>query len=152
MSKLPETFTPAETATKPAPDEIKAVHHQQQRTRQDEAVLHGGESFRVSFRGDSPAEDVLVRLLPVRQYVDFISAQEDETKVIELVCDRPPGWAEKLTPSWHSILIESCFALNFSWAIAWSIRQQAMADYLGAGVLPPTARPSQNSVPAAATS
>ena len=67
-------------------------------------VLNGGTTMTALHR-DGTAEDVLVRVVPLSKVVQYASKIDNVCELIELVCDKPPGWADGLLP-------ESAFALD----------------------------------------
>lgn len=118
---LPQVERPAHVVAA----EQAAEAARQAAARVDSAVLFGGESHRVVMR-DGADEAVVVRLVSVRELPRFVALQDDEPAVLEMVCDRPQGWADRLTPDAHFLLIDRARALNFPVALRWTASQVDM--------------------------
>ena len=74
------------------------------------AALLGGQEVTAALI-DGSTETVKVRQLPIRQLQKFMALMGDEAAMVELVCDKPNGWADSLS-------IDSFEAIA---ALAWKI-------------------------------
>jgi hypothetical protein len=67
-------------------------------TLTDVQKVAGGVELEVTFE-DGHAERVKVRQLKIiKEFDRYLAVQDDETAEVELVCDKPKGWAETLAP------------------------------------------------------
>lgn len=62
------------------------------------ATLSGGHDIEVTML-DGTKEAVRVRQLAIRLMPKYLAIAEDESATVELFCDKPTGWADKLTPA-----------------------------------------------------
>jgi hypothetical protein len=131
---IPSTAPAIEKPAAQVAAELAAAAAQAEAERIDEAVLFSGEPHQVA-RRDGTAEEVRVRLVSVRELPRFLTLQDDEAAVLELVCDRPAGWADGLAPAAHFELIGRARALNFPLALRWTRSQVAMQEHLATGIL-----------------
>lgn len=120
--------------------------------RIDRAVIMDGEPVMVRLR-DGSEREMRVRVVSVAELPAFLSVQENEPAVIELVMRQEKGWADTLHPRSHFELVEVIRALNFPLALQWSLSQLDMVNQLAAG-LPgrADARRSPRSAPGSETS
>lgn len=95
-------------------------------------TLIGGKQVSVKFKGGTE-EAVFVRQLPIRQLPEYLSKQDDEAGLIELVCDKPSGWSDGLTMQSHESLIEIVEAMNSVPFFAWLRRKVRRAERLAPG-------------------
>lgn len=119
-------------------------------TRDDMAALRGGESATANFL-DGGSEQVFLRCLPVRLFQRFVAAIDDECAMIELVADKPSGWADTLTLESHEKLVERAFELNFPGAARWFARSVKVIAEMSGGVNL-SVKISPNSAPASPSS
>lgn len=59
-----------------------------------------------------PSDRVLIRELPVKSYTTASAVFADEPRFIELVCVKPQGWAESLTPESYARVAIACKEAN----------------------------------------
>jgi hypothetical protein len=59
-------------------------------------VIRGGNEIAVVF-ADGHRENVLVRMIPIRQFPTYLDLQMDEPAMVEFLCERPAGWADTLS-------------------------------------------------------
>lgn len=124
----PEVADPLPPSPEQLARQTAAETHRARQDRQDRAVLAGGETITVHWRGGAAPREVMVRLLPVIEYQAFLNAQSDEATLVMLVAGLSTDEVAQLAPASHADLVEAANALNFTWAIAWSLRRQAVAD------------------------
>lgn len=115
-------------------------------------VIAGGAELLVR-RIDGGEETVRVRQLPLRLLPAYGDAVQDENKLAELVCDRPEGWAETLTPDSLLDVVEAADELNrgpfFRWAERRLRTNRGLAPLMRN--LPASARPAPASASGADT-
>jgi len=59
-----------------------------------------------------PPDRVLVREIPVKAYTTASAIFADEPRFMELVCVKPQGWAETLTPEAYARVAIACKEAN----------------------------------------
>lgn len=119
-------------------------------TKDDMAALRGGETAAAVFL-DGRTEQVFLHCLPVRKFQQFVAAIDDECALIELVADKPKGWADALTLECHEALVVRAFDLNFSGAARWFARSVKVIAEMSGGVNL-SVKISPNSAPASPSS
>lgn len=82
---------------------------------------------------DGTNEIVTVKALPIRKLGEYLAKQDDESGLIELACDKPEGWADKLTIESHEALVEAVEAMNHAPFFAWLRRKVRRAEQLAPG-------------------
>lgn len=88
----------------------------------DVETLLGGLPISVKFR-DGTTEKVFVREVPIRKLPDFMEAQDDEPALVELVCEKPEGWADTLTTESFEGIVRQGGDLNFPLLERWLQRK-----------------------------
>src|SRR3954463_9053153 len=61
------------------------------------STLLGGVDYSAT-KLDGSTETVRIRQLPIKQFPTYLTVLEDEPKMVELLCDKPEGWSDSLTP------------------------------------------------------
>ncbi len=94
-------------------------------------AIKGGVKVHVEYR-DGTFEDVLVRELPVRLINDFMSLYTagDEPKLVELMCNKPEGWADTILVESHEEIIDKGLEVNFPVFERSASRREKMVDRL----------------------
>jgi len=90
-------------------------------------TLVGHLALTVAFR-DGKTEEVRVRQLGVEQYPTLFGAlflRENEQEALELYCDKPRGWAARLTHEAHEKLVAEADRLNADFFGPWCRRRMA---------------------------
>ena len=82
---------------------------------------------------DGTTEVVNVRQLPVRLLPKYLATIDEEAERIELLTDKPSGWADKLTPASHLELLEAGEELNAEDFFAWLRRKVQRQERLAPG-------------------
>jgi len=95
-------------------------------------TLLGGRQMAAAFR-DGTTEVVNVRQLPVRLLPKYLATIDEEAERIELLTDKPAGWADKLTPASHLELLEAGEELNAEDFFAWLRRKVQRQERLAPG-------------------
>jgi len=78
-------------------------------------------------------EAVRLRQLPVRLLPKYLETIDDEPARIELVADKPKGWADGLTLASHEELLAASEALNSDTFFAWLRRRVERQERLAPG-------------------
>lgn len=94
-----------------------------------EIIAKGGKSF-VAIMEDGTKEEVLVRLLKIRQLPAYFEALEDEVKLISVVTGKDEAWAELLDFDSQLALVEVAKEVNFTRAKKWAERRAQVAEDL----------------------
>lgn len=106
------------------------MNDQNQTPENKMATLLGGAEIPCHFT-NGPAAIVRVRQLPVRLMPRYLEALDDEPAFVELLCDKPAGWADTLTIESHEAILAEGERLNreafFSWLVRRADRQERMA-------------------------
>lgn len=84
---------------------------------------------------DGNTETVTVRQLPVRELPKYLEAQDNELRMIELVCKKPADWPDKLTPDSHESLVNAIEEVNADFFSRWVARQMARQEKLMPGIV-----------------
>ena len=74
---------------------------------------------------DGSTETVRVRELPIRDMPTYLMVSNDEAQSVELFCDRPKGWASRLTRASHEALVTEGERLNLDFLRRYAERQDA---------------------------
>jgi hypothetical protein len=112
------------------------------------ATLSGGVSLEVTYEDGTTHEIVLVRQLPVRLLPRYMAIAEDEARSVELFCDKPSGWSDKLAqPSFLAVLTKG-EELNLDPLSSYAARAAARREKLMPGI---TERVLKNLVSASPT-
>jgi len=98
----------------------------------------GGNQMRVQFEGGN-FEIVTVRQVPLKQYRELMQAQDNEFHFIEIVCNKPEGWAENMKPADYNLLVDEANRINADF-FAWCSRQIARVERLAPGFMERAAR------------
>jgi hypothetical protein len=110
-------------------------------------VALGGESVPVQYL-DGRTALAEVRILKLVAMPVFFRVLSDEARLAELVCDKPEGWADTLTPGSLMTVIKKGTQLNFSTATQWAEHRLAIdqnaALLFGAQPPPTTPKSSVN--------
>lgn len=103
----------------------------------DPAVLlqRGAHVAVVAFDGKQTT--VLVRLLSLAEFRDFILLIEDFSRLAEFVAGQPAGWADIIQPASVMDVVEKALDLNFSLARRWAALRAKLHAAVGSGSLPP---------------
>jgi hypothetical protein len=88
-------------------------------------IALGAESVPVQYL-DGRTALAEVRILKLFAMPAFFRALTDEARLAELVCDKPEGWAETLTPVSLMDVVEKAVSLNFSTAKRWAENRMAL--------------------------
>jgi hypothetical protein len=94
------------------------------------ATLLGGRELTIHRLERDADEKVFVRQLPIKLYPKLRDCLADECAQLELYCDKPPGWAESLTPPQHEQLITVAEEINRDFFSRWLDRQKGRAALL----------------------
>gem|GEM_PF-6156318 len=96
------------------------------------ATLHGGTKV-VARYNDGTTGEVFVRQLPIRSLQDYLATLDDEPARLELVCDKPKGWADSLTIESHTALLAAGEETNEQNFFAWLRRRVGRQEQLAPG-------------------
>lgn len=75
------------------------------------ALLNGGERVEVT-TVDGATFQVLVTQLPVRLWEQAIGMAFDQSALLDLVCNKDPGWHQNLTPKSFGAVSAACRRQN----------------------------------------
>lgn len=95
-------------------------------------TLKGGREM-VAYTIDRKTEIVFLRQLPVRLLPQYLATIDDEAARLELLADKPAGWADKLTADSHVELLEVGEGLNSDSFSAWLRRRVQRQEQLVPG-------------------
>lgn len=87
----------------------------------------------VAYTIDRKTEIVFLRQLPVRLLPQYLATIDDEAARLELLADKPAGWADKLTSDSHVELLEVGEGLNTDSFSAWLRRRVQRQERLVPG-------------------
>lgn len=96
------------------------------------ATITGGRTMQARFTNGT-TEDVFLRQVPIRQMPTYLATMDDEPALLELVADKPKGWADGLTVESHAELITASEALNSDTFFAWLRRRVRRQESLAPG-------------------
>ena len=106
----------------------------------DLVILAGGVEIEVHYNDPAtPPETVKIRQLPLRRMADFGALQGDEGALIDLFCNRPPGWSDTLDLASAEAIVELGTRLNLDPFARWAERRLAANEQLRPllGKIPP---------------
>jgi hypothetical protein len=115
---------------------------------QELITVAGGVEMEVNFQNNGDKETVKIRQIPISKLQNFIMAMGDEAAAIELYCDKPKGWADKLTMESASAVADKGQELNLPFFAAWFRRQM---KWRVSQQLPGSTTSADQGQPAAAT-
>lgn len=95
-------------------------------------VLLGGKDVYVP-KLDGTTEQVKVRQLPIRLFPEYLKKFDDEAATIELLCDKPAGWADGLTLEAFEQMVSLGEELNRDFFVRWVERRKARMETLAPG-------------------
>lgn len=86
-------------------------------------TLMGGTQLEVNFRNGT-SDTVLVRQLAVKLFPELLQAAGDEPRLVELYCEKQPGWSDTLTnESFEAVILEGQ-RVNADFFGRWLARQR----------------------------
>lgn len=100
-------------------------------------TLLGGKTVPVSFRNgwtNQVADQVFVRQIDVDECLKMLDVLDNECGQIELVCNRPAGWAKQLSFESHTALIMESDRINADFFAQWLQRRMARQERMQPGV------------------
>lgn len=95
-------------------------------------TIAGGRTITARFTDGTTAE-VFLRQVPIRLLPKYLAALDDEPALLELVADKPAGWADNLTVESHVELVAASEALNSDTFFAWLTRRVKRQESLAPG-------------------
>lgn len=98
-------------------------------SKDSNAALFGSVEA-VALKQNGTTETVSIFQLPVRKFRDVQSRLKDEGALIELYCDKPPKWADDLTPESHERLLGHAKEINGDFFSRWLERQKQTDELL----------------------
>lgn len=96
------------------------------------ATLTGGRQMTARFTNGT-TESITLRQVPIRLMPSYLATMDDEPALLELVADKPKGWADGLTIESHEELIAASEALNSDTFFAWLRRRVRRQESLAPG-------------------
>jgi len=96
------------------------------------ATITGGRTMQARYT-DGTGGEVFLRQVPIRLLPKYLAALDDEPAMLELVADKPTGWADKLTIESHTELVAASEALNSDTFFAWLTRRVKRQESLAPG-------------------
>src|SRR5688572_11500523 len=90
------------------------------------AAVQGSVEF-TAIKRDGSTELVSIRQLTAREYPKYLDVQANEPEAVEMVCGKPAGWSDGLTPESFSALVVESEKVNagfFGWRLRWFERQE----------------------------
>jgi hypothetical protein len=97
-------------------------------------TIIGGTDAIVTLR-DKSSEAVFIHQLPIEQFPKLLSVQDDEPKMVELFCQKQPGWASTLSLESIEHVIAEGERLNSDFFSRWVHRKLARQERLVPGLL-----------------
>lgn len=93
-------------------------------------ILNGGRSVNIKNRAGLD-ETVNVKALPIRSMPQWMEAQTDEAKLVELATGKSAQWVDQLTPEAHVAILTAAEEVNSgffdSWLARLKVRQERLA-------------------------
>lgn len=99
----------------------------------DSMAVAAGHKDLAAYHRNGTVETITVRALPVRKFDEFLKLIDDEAATIELVTDKPKGWADTLMPHSHAEILRVSEELNGSDFFAWLQRRVQRQERLAPG-------------------
>ena len=96
-------------------------------------VITGSSNLSV-LEADGSTSEIAVRQLPVDMWPKAIDVALDEARFVELVCNQPRGWADKLPPKSRTIVAEEAERVNEDF-FASLARRARMVNRLAPGYI-----------------
>lgn len=93
----------------------------------DRQILLGGTQMSVSLR-DGSAEEVTVRMLPIRDFPRYMELAKHLAQRAELLCGMWAGWADMLTDESLYAITDKGAELNDPRLAVWTERQAMAAE------------------------
>jgi len=94
------------------------------KTADELVTIAGGVDLEVHFsKNGNTSETVKVRQIPISKLQEFLFSMGDESRLIELYCDRPKGWADTLAIESANEIADKGQELNLPFLQAWWRRQ-----------------------------
>lgn len=95
-------------------------------------TLLGGRTIVAAYI-DGTHEPVKVQQLRIRQLPEYLSAIDDEPKLVELLCGKPAGWSDNLRMESHEAILAAGEELNSESFFAWLRRRVSRQERLVPG-------------------
>jgi hypothetical protein len=83
---------------------------------------------------DGSSVTVRIRQLPVKLFPRLLEAQDDESKLVELLCDQAEGWADTLTVESFEQIVTLGEGLNSDFFSRWVRRRLERQERLIPGI------------------
>jgi hypothetical protein len=121
------------------------------KTAQELITIAGGVDLEVAYRDNRSREIIKVRQIPISKIQEFMLTLGNESRTIEIYCDKPEGWGDTLSMESASEIADKGQEINLPFFDAWWKRQakwrkmQINGEGMPVGAAPPSA--SVNSVP-----
>lgn len=93
----------------------------------NQVIINGGEEIDVQFL-DGTAGTVKVELLKIAQFEDYLRAVDKEARTAELLCGKPEGWGDTLTPDSLLDVVEKGHDINFTTVYRWAKRRTSVNE------------------------
>ena len=104
-------------------------------------TLIGGRKVEVT-RRDGSQETVTVLQLPVRRFPEYLQAQDNEARMVELLTGKPPDWVDGLSEESHVAILTAGDEVNRDFFFSWQKRTRDRLQRLAATVAPGPNAPS----------
>ncbi len=88
----------------------------------NQAVINGGENLEIQLL-DGSKETVLVKLLKIKKFEDYLRVIDKETAAAELLCGKEPGWGDTVTADSLLDIVEKGHDINFTSVCRWATRR-----------------------------
>lgn len=89
-----------------------------------------GSVERIVTKPDGATETVRIRQLPIRLLPQYLASLDDEPRMVELLCDKPSGWSDSLSPADFEGIIEEGERLNSDFFSRWLERKKKREQFL----------------------
>jgi hypothetical protein len=96
-------------------------------------TLLGGVTYNAT-KLDGSIEEVRIAQVPIKSFPDYLNAQEDEPRMVEMFCGKPKGWSDQLTPGSFEHIIAEGERINADFFSRWVQRRLARQEKLMPGI------------------
>jgi len=99
------------------------------RKENNQTIINGGEEIEITLL-DGTAETVLVKLLKIKKFEDYLRVVDNEAAAAELLTGKEPGWGDTVSPDSLLDICEKGHDINFSSVYRWAARRADVNEAL----------------------
>ncbi|MCL4179172.1 MAG: hypothetical protein KJ072_15700 [Verrucomicrobia bacterium] len=96
-------------------------------------TLFGGAELEVNLVAGG-TEKVFVRQFPIRLMPQMLTYLENESRLVELFCDKPEGWSDSITVESFERVVQEGERLNTDFFIRWFHRRLTRQEKVMPGI------------------